>query len=417
MKNIQALHQLKLMESPDATWWNPSPALVLDKAKGCFIIDIEGQKYLDLCAGFGSLSLGHNHPEFIKMLNKWSIDDNFPPVVQGLGDLYPSSAKIKLFQNIQSILPDPLSIGILSLSGSQAVESALKTAMIATKKSGFIVFDGSYHGVDLGTLPVTYRNDFKSPFSNYLKNNSITSLPYGCASSEISSAIRSMEKSAGCAGILVEPIQGRAGFRLPPHGWLTDLREIATANHVPLIFDEVFTGMGRTGIMTQAELITPDLICLGKGLGGGLPISACFGTEALMSSWPKDNPEAIHTGTFYGHPLTCMWAQKVIEILRSENFLQTVTDGGKEILDYTRTKCLGLPQVADVRGQGFMIAIEFKQDGFGAQLMDQLKSHNIIALASGDRGESLSMTPPLNIDIKSWKNAVDTIAALASKSV
>ena len=162
--NIDQLRRLATVECHDATCHTQKNPIVLSKALGSRVWDVEGKEYIDLCAGFGSLPIGHNHPDIIDIFQNFSKKSTPPQILHGLGDLYPSSAKIQLMTALESMLPPQLKKGLLSITGSGAVEAALKTALIATRKSHFIVFDGCYHGLDFGSLAATYRRDFKAPF-------------------------------------------------------------------------------------------------------------------------------------------------------------------------------------------------------------------------------------------------------------
>lgn len=393
-------HFIELMrthECPDATYLAADPALVFAKASGSHIIDVEGNKFIDLCSGFGAASLGHAPEAHRKLWRVWA-DESFPDVVHGMGDVYPSADKAKLLKKIASILPPPLQVGTLALTGAQAIEIAVKTALQFTKQRGFIVFDHGYHGLDLGVLALTWRKDFREPFQSWIHADQVVSVPYGCDQATLDQAAQKL-KSRGhnLAGIVVEPIQGRSGMISPPSEWLATVAAVARREGGLLIHDEIFTGMGRTGKWLAASPVVPDLVCLGKALGGGYPISACFGSQEVMNAWPKNQGEAIHTGTFFGYPLSARMSLATLETIEQQYLLDRVKTLGQKFLVALKEKLADLPVVKQVRGEGFFIAIECAKPLAGAKLMDLLREEGIIALASGNQGEGLSMTPAFTI--------------------
>jgi 4-aminobutyrate aminotransferase/(S)-3-amino-2-methylpropionate transaminase len=297
---------------------------------------------------------------------------------------------------MKSMLPRAYELGAVALSGGQAVEIAMKTAMLATKKAGFIVFDDAYHGVDLGVLPLTARFDFNDPFRRWLQDEHVVRLPYGASCEQLEQAVVRLADS-GLAAIVAEPIQGRAGVRLPTDGWLQMLAQVAHAHGGLLILDEVFTGFGRIGRTSTAEVVDADISCFGKAIGGGFPISACFAKRHVMNAWPESTGEAIHTGTFFGHPFSAAVGWRTLREIQSQNLALRARVLGEKTRSWLKDAVSGNPRVRDVRGVGLMIGVEFDQPGYAAKLMDDLRSVQVIALPSGSSGAVLSITPALNI--------------------
>lgn len=413
------LTRLKELECPDSTYPARNPALVMARALGSVIEDMDQRQYIDLVAGFGVLALGHNPKALQKALARRCHEDpnQMPPITQGLGDVFPSKAKVDLLETLLGILPKHLTRAAVALTGGQAVEIAIKTAILATKKNGFLVFDESYHGLDLGILPLTGLMNFKEPFLGYLPSGRVESVPFGAVEAQVSAACEKLAQSpSGLAGIVVEPVQGRAGVIPAPEGWLSMLRRVADRFEALLIFDEIFTGLGRTGRLTFAEEVPCDLLCLGKALGGGLPLSACVGTEKAMLAWPESTGEALHTGTFFGHALSCEVAAETLKDIVDQHLPQRANELGSWCRSWLESHLAQHPSVKDIRGVGLMLAIDFKAPGFGALLMDRLRGAGIISLASGSQGESLSLTPPLNIPRELLEEALKRIVAcLAEK--
>lgn len=351
------LAKLKNLESPDSTYWGCEPPLIMDRARGAEVLDVEGKAYIDLCAGFGVMALGHS-PKILtdyyeEHLNDSRSDKGMPKIIHGMGDVYPSLSKIKFLEVFRSMLPSHLELGMLALSGSQAVEIAIKTSILATGKSGVICFDGSYHGLDLGVLPITSREDFSEPFTNWLRDGISVSLPYECDEDTLQQGIdRLVSAGAGVSSIIVEPIQGRAGVRVPKAGWLEMLKRKSVENGINLIFDEVFTGMGRTGRFTHADEVKADIVAFGKAIGCGFPLSCCFATKEVMGKWPENQGEAIHTGTFFGHPLSCEMGRLVLEYMKSNSIFQRSYDLGQEVVQYLSKKFKNNKRVREVRVEG-----------------------------------------------------------------
>jgi len=399
---------LRLHEGQDATYLKAQPPLVFDRSQGSTVWDVDGRRYLDLCAGFGVMALGHHHPAHRAVFSE--LLDPRAPVIHGMGDVYPSAAKADLFASLVSILPASLSVGLLALSGGQAVELALKTAFL--RKPGTVIcFEGSYHGLDLGLLPLTSRQDFRASFNHWLPKDLVVELPYGCDAESLESAIGQIHKCGQkVSAILVEPIQGRAGIRPAPENWLMKLRHAAGESDALLIYDEVFTGLGRCGQWTFAEQVECDLLCLGKALGGGLPLSACFGRPEIMQSWPENSGEAIHTGTFFGHPLACRLACATLQVMREENLLNRSLEMGEYLQQALIAEISDHPDILEVRGQGLMLGIALREPAMGVRLMNELRMQGIISLVSGREGDVLSLTPPLIIGKQELDQAVHEIS-------
>ncbi len=408
--NDQWLERLKAVECRDSTYAAKDPCLVMSKGRGSLVYDADGNELIDLCAGFGALALGHN-PEAHAAVYQRRLGNDLPPIGHGMGDVYPSIAKVEVIEALLELLPEELSRAALALTGAQAVEIAVKTAMLATKRSGFIAFDGGYHGLDLGVLPLTSRANFREPFQDYCAKDRVESLPFLCSEAELEEAVARLQaRGAGFAAIIVEPVQGRAGVRQASTAWLETLRAIADRHDALLIYDEVFTGLGRTGQLTFASTVPADLVCFGKALGGGYPLSACVGTGAAMDAWPESVGEALHTGTFFGHPFTCEMAKATLDELASANLAARADHLGNQARLWLTTALGAHPAVKEVRGVGLMIGIEFHEAGFGATMMDKLRGQGVLALASGDRGETLSITPALTIP---WDLLVKALAKVA----
>ena len=402
MNNINWFRRLKNIECPDATMEAPNP-IVLSKGKGSLVWDLDSKPYIDLCAGFGSLTLGHDHPRLRKVLQE-------APLFQGMGDVYPTDAKITALETIKSKLPSYLSYGAFAITGGQAVELAVKTAALATGGSGVICFDEGYHGLDLGVLPLAGREDFKKPFASLFNEENVEQVAYSAPKKLLKEALdRFKERNIKGSCVVVEPIQGRGGVVFPPKGWLQELADFCKEHGLMLIYDEIMTGMGRAGSYTFAEKVPCDILCLGKALAGGFPLSAVFSTHKIMDSWKLGQEEALNTGTYFGHPLMCRMATETINEVAEKNLITQATETGQYLKKIVEEKLSPFAEFKEVRVQGLLCGIEFKSPGFGAKLMHALIPEGVIVLPCAKDARTLSLIPAFNIERKLLDEALDKI--------
>jgi 4-aminobutyrate aminotransferase/(S)-3-amino-2-methylpropionate transaminase len=283
--------------------------------------------------------------------------------------------------------------------------------MLATGKAGIVAFEGGYHGLGFGALDATARPMFRSPFTSRLPN-ATSFAKYGDAG-DVRRAARSCPQEVGA--VLVEPIQGRGGERIPPDGFLAALREICDAEGWLLIVDEIFTGFGRTGLWfaCEREDVVPDLLCVGKGMSGGMPVSACLGRAEVMDAWPSSTGEALHTQTFLGHPPGCAAALAAIATLEEEKLVERAATLGPFAFARLRDRFAGRAGVVEVRGRGLLLAIEFDTAvGADATCRGALE-RGVISLLAGDDGRVLSLTPPLDIERDLLDLAIDLLTDAA----
>jgi len=376
----------------------PPNGVVYATGRGCNVTDVDGNRYVDLAAGFGALLLGHVHPAVQRVLTLQS-----ERLLQALGDLHPADAKIALLERLTRLHPESGAQGILAQSGSDAVGAALKTALLATGgKPGVIAFSGAYHGLGHGPLAACgLRESYRAPFAAQL-NPHVTFLPYP-ADAQTAAAVleqcRAQLVSAEVGAVLIEPVLGRGGVVPPPAGFLADLARLARDHGALFIADEIWTGLGRAGswLKSCAEGAVPDLICLGKGLGGGLPLSAVIGSADVMQSWRRE-AEVVHTSTFAGAPLAASTAIATLEVLGREHLPERAHELGERYLAELRAGLAGVRQVREVRGRGLMLGIDLgERPGAASALMQRLLRAGYITSTGGGRREVLVLTPPLNI--------------------
>jgi 4-aminobutyrate aminotransferase/(S)-3-amino-2-methylpropionate transaminase len=381
--------RLRRSESPNVTYLAADFPVFWESASGCWVTDVDGNVFLDLTAAFGVAGVGHSHPEVVA-----AIQHQATRLIHGMGDVHPSDVKVALCERIAQRVPLPSAQVILGLNGGDAIEAALKTAALATKRRGVLAFEGGYHGLSYGALDATYRDDFKAPFRAQL--GAFTShLPYECSLEQIEAALASHEIGA----VLVEPIQGRGGIVVPPDGWLAGLRELCTAHGALLIFDEIFTGWGRTGdwFACEREGVIPDVLCIGKAMGGGLPISACVASQDIMSAWPLSMGEALHTSTFLGNPLACAAALAATDVMARENLSLRAREIGAYFAQQLQSLQERYPtRIAEVRGRGLMLGLKFFSIRDSLDFVTRALHSGLIVLPAGD-GSVIEFVPPLVI--------------------
>lgn len=401
-RSLNLARRLAMVESPDTTCLKPSP-IFWERASGSHIWDVDGNRFVDLSGAFGVANVGHSHPLVVK-----AIHEQIDRLLHGMGDVHPTDIKVELLEALCKRYPGKVKTrATLGSSGSDAVETAIKTALIATGKPGIIAFEGAYHGLSLGALDTTSRLRFRDPFDARLPHSTLFA-KFG----DVSDVQRvGQESKVPIGAVLVEPIQARGGERIPPYGFLKELREVCDRENWLLIADEIYTGFGRTGRLfaCQHEEVVPDLMCVGKGLSSGMPISACIGRSEVMEAWPISSGEALHTQTFLGHPPSCAAALASISILESENLCGRSKEIGAAALDRLRTYCEPLESVRDTRGIGLMLGIECADSSTSLKACNAALQEGIILLPSGTRGEVLSITPPLSIDRTLLFNTLDRL--------
>ena len=398
--------RLAQVESRNVTALDPVP-IFWQRAQHSNLWDVDGNRYVDLTAAFGVANVGHAHPEIVR-----AVSEQAETLLHGMGDVHPARVKVELLERLSQIYPSgggaPAVRGVLSSSGSDAVETALKTAMLATGRAGILAFEGAYHGLSFGALDCTWRSDFKDPFVARLPG-ATRFARYG----DLDDVRRVANLSGAPIGaVLIEPVQGRGGERIPPTGFLRDLRALCDERGWLLIADEIYTGLGRTGarFACDHEGVVPDLLCIGKGLASGMPLSACLGLAACFDAWPRSTGEALHTQTFLGHPASCAAALASLDVSERWQLPARAKALGLTVLEHLRRGLAGLPSVVEVRGLGLMIGIECARPEIAHVATQSLLERGYVLLPSGPGGRVLSLTPPLTIEERALLAACDEIA-------
>jgi 4-aminobutyrate aminotransferase/(S)-3-amino-2-methylpropionate transaminase len=372
------------------------------------VSDVDGNRYVDLAAGFGAQLVGHLHPNVARAL---ALEGE--RLHQALGDVYPSDAKVSLVERLARLHPDPDARVILGQSGSDAVTAALKTAALATGRPGVLAFAGAYHGLGYGPLAACgLRSSYREPFVRQL-NPLVHFAPYPSSPGELEQALERANEvlRTGEVGVvLVEPILGRGGVILPPDGFLAGLSELANTHGVLLGADEIWTGLGRAGSMFRSleTGVVPDLLCVGKGLGGALPLSAVIGRGAVMEAWRRGE-EVVDTSTYAGAPLACATALATLDVLEREGLVERSRELG-ERWKRELTAALAFAPDLEVRGAGLMLGVDLAKHPGGARaVLRELLVRGYLATAGGGGREVLVLTPPLVI--------AERLLSLASQAI
>jgi 4-aminobutyrate aminotransferase-like enzyme len=400
LRSYESRNMLRV--EPDGSW-----PVVWARAAGARVWDAEGRRYLDLTAAFGVAAAGHANPRVVAAGQR-----QLARLPHAMGDVHPHEGKARLARELSRLTFQRWSGAraktIFTNSGFEAVEAALKTALLASGRKGIVAFTGAYHGLGYGALNATHRPFFRAPFLSQLARfGHFVPFPARAADlPEVQRRVQALLASKRCGAVLVEPVQARGGIRLPPESFLPLLRALCDRHGACLILDEIFTGFGRTGrwFACEEEAVVPDLICLGKALTGGFPLSACVGRAELMdAAWPPSTGEALHTSTFQGHPVGCAMALAQIAEIRSRQLPARAAASGRFLLGALRQALAPAHCQIEIRGRGLMVGVELRlADGSPAtelawRAVKEMLRRGFIVLPEGEQGNVISLTPPLTI--------------------
>lgn len=404
-RSVELAAELRKYESHNVTYVADDWPIFWERAEGSCVWDADGNRFIDVTSAFGVAGLGHTHAPL-----RDAMVEQSGKLIHAMGDVHPTQLKIEVCKRLSEMTFERWGIGVaktlLANSGSEAVESALKTAFIATGREGVAHFNNGYHGLGYGALLGGGFDKFRGPFDPQLADVRHTLDFPSCADDLIVLRQQLGELPAASIGaMLVEPMQGRGGKVVPPIGFLKILRDWADAHEVVLIFDEIFSGFNRTGRLFACEWegVFPDLLCVGKALSGGYPISACVGRSEVMDKWPVSPGEALHTSTFLGNPVGCAMAVKALELHANPAVAADVERQGNELIAMLNE--IDSPYVYEVRGRGLMIGVELRHaDGAPAgdiagPLLGEMLKRGVVMLADGPDGNILAFTPPFYITL------------------
>lgn len=369
------------------------------EARGMTVTDHRGEGWLEFSSGFGVHSMGYMHPRVVAavaaQLERQALSSRifFNPVMA------------KLAARLAEFLPGDLRYSFFTNSGTEAVEGALKLARLFTGRPGFVAAENAFHGKSLGALSVSGRDIFKVPFGPLLPG--VTHVPFGDATA----LARVVTEET--AAVILEPIQGEGGIIVPPDGYLQAARQITEEKGALLILDEVQTGLGRTGTWFACEHVgvVPDIITLGKALGGGImPIGAFCGRPAVWAAFDA-NP-LIHTSTFGGNPLACAAALAALQVLEEERLPARAAEMGAYLIERLQEVAAAHPHVITaVRGRGLLVGVELAMPGMAGMVMDAMHNHRVSVVHTLNLPKVLRFEPPLIVERPEINRAVAAFAA------
>jgi len=360
--------------------------IVVKSAEGFYVYDIEGKKYLDFMCGYGVALLGHNH-EIIKK----AIHEQIEKIMICHSSLY-LDVRAEFYEVLFSILPKALNRCFLANSGSEAIELAIKIVRKTGKKK-IISMENAYHGKTLGSLSLTGKLKYRESFEPLLSQ--VVFAKYN----DIEDLMDKIDDETGA--VILEPIQGEAGVIIPGENYLKAVRDICDDKNILLILDEIQTGLGRTGKMFCFEHsnIIPDILCIGKGLAGGLPVGCVITREELDILKIGE-----HTSTFSANPLVCAVGKEVLKYIYERRLWENAEFVGRIFKE--KLESFPFNGIKEVRGKGLMLAIEFEQD-IRSILMKLIK-HGLLTCYTSPN--IIRFLPPLNISLKEVEEALNKIS-------
>lgn len=373
-------------------------SIEIEKAEGLYMYTPEGKKYLDLISGISVSNIGHRHPKVVEAI-KNQLDKYLHLMVYGE---YVQSPQVQLATLLAEQLGDTLDSVYLVNSGSEATEGALKLAKRFTGRPEIISMRDAYHGSTTGALAVIGSEEFKNGFRPLMPGIQTISF----------NDFPDLEMiNNNTAAVIIEPVQGEAGYIPPVEGYLQALRKKCTETGTLLIFDEVQCGFGRTGKMFAHEHygIKPDIITLAKGMGGGMPIGAFISSSEIMSTL-KNNPILGHITTFGGHPLSSAAALASLKVILEEKLIDTVEAKHQQFKDL-----LIHPAIKEVRGMGLMLAVQLDSFENIEKVIDHCLHKGLIIDWFLFCDNALRISPPLTIGMKEISHSCSIIIEAISK--
>ena len=373
--------------------------LALSRGEGSRVYDLDGREYLDLTAGWGVTCLGHSHPAIVE-----AITDQARTLIQTTNIVY-TEAQVALAEHLDRLTPEPIHRAFFVSSGAEANEGALKLAYGATGRARFVSTAKSFHGRTLGAMGALGQEKYRGRWSALVQEASF--VPFG----DLEAARGALGPDV--AGVIIEPVQGEGGVNVPPPGYLAGLREACHEAGALLILDEVQTGIGRTGrwFAFEHEEVVPDILTLGKGLGGGMPIAAFLGTEEVMGTVQRGD----HGGTYAGNPLCCRVASTVLGVIEEEGLVERAASLGARTMSRLGEMAGADPErIEEVRGRGLLIGLVLREPEDAAKVHAQLLEAGVLVNLTGER--VLRIFPALNIPEPELDHALDRLEAVLGKT-
>jgi 4-aminobutyrate aminotransferase len=385
---------------------------VMDHGRGCWVTDVDGNRFLDFTAGIAVVTTGHSHPRVVA-----AIKEQTERFLHMSGTDFYYTSEIELAERLEnSILPGTPARVFFTNSGAEAIEGAMKLARYATGRPSYIAFIGAFHGRTFGALSLTAsKASQRRRFAPLLSQVFHAPFPTPARGITTDESIRRIEElfatvapPESVAAVFVEPIQGEGGYLVPPDDFLPRLRELTASHGILLVADEVQSGMGRTGHLLAVEHwgVEPDIVCLAKGIASGLPLGA-FIARAEQMSWPPGS----HGSTFGGNPVACAAGLATLDLLE-EGLMENAAKVGAVMQDGLREIAAGHEEITDVRGIGLMLALELRTPELAARLVQSAFEHGLLLLTAGTRAVRIS--PALVLDSNEAATGLEIIASALS---
>lgn len=358
---------------------------VVAHAEGSRVWSADGRSYLDFIAGMAVNNVGHNHPQ-VRAAIIAQVERTLHVNVFGK---FVIPSQVELARRLAQVTPTGLEQIFFTNSGTEAIEGALKLARKVTHRPGIVAFEGGFHGRTFGALSVSWRDIYRQPFEPLLPG--VTFIPYN----NLAAAEAAIGGDTGA--VIVEPIQGEGGVRVPSDDFLPGLRAICDRQGALLILDEVQTGFGRTGRFFACEHwgVVPDVLVVAKALGGGMPLGGFISRPEVMRTLL--DPPLSHMTTFGGHPVSCAAGLASLEILLGEGLVERAERTGEAIRAYFKELAAGCDSIVDVRGKGLLIGIEFQTAELARAFVGRCQDLGVIVSWTVYSGTTVRLAPPLNI--------------------
>jgi len=375
--------------------------VIVERARGARVWDRDGNEYLDLLAGIGVANVGHCNPAVVAAVQAQAAR-YLHTFVYGEAVEEP---QVNLARRLAEIAPGDLSVTYFTNSGTEAVEGALKLARKFTGRAAFVAFRGGYHGDTLGALSLCDNRVYRTPFEPLLAD--VAFLPF-----DDTAALERIDDRV--AAVLVEPVQGEGGVRIPADDFLPTLRRRCSEVGALLIFDEVMTGFARTGCWFAAEHwnVCPDVVVLAKALGGGLPLGAFVSRPEIMGTLAHD-PPLSHVTTFGGHPLSCAAGLAALDYALEQRLDERARRLGAQWLE--RLAELRGPVLREVRGRGMLLGLDLASPELTRSFCQRAFAHRLILNWTLHRDTVVRLAPPLVITEEESEHALRTIAGVLTE--
>ena len=368
--------------------------VTIEKGLGAHVWDIDGKEYIDCMGGYGVALVGHRNDRVVN-----AIKAQLEKIITVHSSLY-NKTREEFLEKLISIAPKNLSQVHLNNSGAESVEAAIKFARKFTQKKGMIAMNGSYHGKSMGALSLTFNPKYRKDFQPLVEKVSFS--PYG----DIEKLRSVIDNDTGF--VIMEPIQGESGIHVAPDGFLQDVRKLCDEHGILLIFDEIQSGFGRTGRMWASEHwnTAPDIMCLAKGIAGGVPMGATLVRPDILACMKKGE----HSSTFGGNPLSCAAGIAAIQALTEDGLIDNAEKMGVKFREGLEDLRERHKIIREIRGKGLMIGIELKFEVRDI-LMEGIKK-GVLLLYSGRN--IIRLLPPLVISEKDVAKVLETLDLLLS---